>query len=214
MSMAFSRNPQYYILTVMLPAQLLCLLSLGSFLVPATDLADRLSVSLTMVLTMVALRSQAASDLPKLAHLTLLDLHLLASLAFTFATAAANVLGAKASRQTLSTWGDLDKGCACFLLVVHCGSWFALALVHWAARLHSHATMARHEAGARIRVDEEDGIGDSAARSHGKNVLRADLRRMGGSVAEAVTSWFSNTNIQRSYGSRARRSSRLTSARS
>ena len=46
----------------MLPAQLLCLLSLGSFLVPATDLADRLSVSLTMVLTMVALRSQVGWD--------------------------------------------------------------------------------------------------------------------------------------------------------
>ena len=51
MSLAVVRKPGYYILNVLLPVQLLCLLSLGAFLVPVHDVADRLSVSLTMVLT-------------------------------------------------------------------------------------------------------------------------------------------------------------------
>ena len=74
---------------------MLCLLALGSFLVPYQDIADRLSVSLTMVLTTVAYRSQAAVDLPKISHLTLLDIHLLGSLFFTSAVAVANVAAAR-----------------------------------------------------------------------------------------------------------------------
>eukprot|EP00966_Prymnesium_polylepis_P142913 3299389-Prymnesium_polylepis.1 len=57
------------------PIQLLALLSLASFVFPPDSLADRLSVSLTMLLTTVAYRSQSSADLPKLGHLPFLVRH-------------------------------------------------------------------------------------------------------------------------------------------
>ena len=200
MSMAVRRKPAYILTSVLLPVQLLCLLCLGSFCLPNTELADRLSVSLTMVLTTVAYRSQviydrhsapvmlltphhppylpcisqAAADLPKISHLTLVDVQILTSLAFTALVAFANL----ASYQLGSE--RFDRLCAATMVALHVAGWLLLVLGGWAAHMHGLEAIAKHESGGRIRVDS----GDEEASP--TRVLRRSLTHVGVSVGHAA----------------------------
>merc|ERR1712079_582298 len=54
----------------------ICLCSFAVFAIEGTELADRLSVVFTMLLTAVAFKIVVADTLPKVAYTTLLDLYL------------------------------------------------------------------------------------------------------------------------------------------
>ena len=135
------------------------MLALGALFIEPKALADRLSVSLTMVLTSVAYRSQAAADLPKLAHLTFLDIHLLGSLVFTALVAASNVLVARLPDESISRW---DARSSAALVLLHMLSWLLLGAGCWAALAHGRETLAKHEDGQRIRQDDADYGGGSS----------------------------------------------------
>lgn len=65
-----------------LPNFLLSVLVFTSWAIPAEELADRLSVTLTLVLTSVAFKYMVAQELPKISYLTLLDKYILMSFFF------------------------------------------------------------------------------------------------------------------------------------
>ena len=152
MSMAFRRSPRYYLFSVILPTQTLSLLSLGTFLIAPADLADRLSVSLTLVLTVASYSSAASADLPKLGHLTFLDRHLLSSILFTVLVAGASLLEA-------TEWGVSHLGGAtgAWLFALHLLSWFLLAASCFAADAAGRERLRRHDDGAFVAHDVATG---------------------------------------------------------
>lgn len=88
------RRPGYFISNVALPSWIATTLSALSFAVPREDLADRLSITLTMLLTAAAYKIIVSSSLPPIASLTLLDTYVLGCTAFTVLAAVQNVVGA------------------------------------------------------------------------------------------------------------------------
>jgi hypothetical protein len=89
--MSVKRYAGSYVWNIILPLMLITLMSLGAFAVPFEDVADRLSVSMTMVLTAVAFKLQISQDIPKVHSPTTLDWYVLASFFVIFAVVAENV---------------------------------------------------------------------------------------------------------------------------
>ena len=66
--------------------------SLGSFAVPYEDVADRLSVTITIMLTAVAFKFQIGSDTPNVSTSTQMDKFVLAAFTFIFLITILNIV--------------------------------------------------------------------------------------------------------------------------
>lgn len=87
-----TRRHGYYLWNVFLPTFLLTILAGTTYAVPRVNVAERLGVVLTLLLTSVAFKFVVAQGLPKISYNTCLDCYVLIS--FIFLTAAAwNVAG-------------------------------------------------------------------------------------------------------------------------
>ena len=89
------RRPFFYAMNVMVPVMLINVLTAGAFAIPYEDLADRLSVSVTMVLTSVAFKLHLATLLPALSYLTALDYFVIVSFVFGVLVALENIVAQK-----------------------------------------------------------------------------------------------------------------------
>lgn len=67
------RRPEFFIWNAALPIGALTSMAFGAFTVPWTDIADRFSVTLTLLLTLVAYKLVISTSLPQVSYLTLLD---------------------------------------------------------------------------------------------------------------------------------------------
>lgn len=72
-SLEMTRNPGFYIWQVFVPLFFLIMIASTVFFLPAEDLADRINVIVTSLLTVVALSYAVHADLPKIAYLTAID---------------------------------------------------------------------------------------------------------------------------------------------
>ncbi|EQC26723.1 hypothetical protein SDRG_15452 [Saprolegnia diclina VS20] len=95
-SIVLQRKPGYYITNILLPMGLLTYLGFLSFAIesPNTRLAtpDRLSISLTLLLTAVAYKFVVAGAIPQIPYMTTLDMHTTLSFVFLTTTAVENAL--------------------------------------------------------------------------------------------------------------------------
>ena len=118
------RRPGYYIVNVVVPTGLIVLLCACQFQIAAEDVAERMSVSLTLLLTTIAFKLVTSSMMPAVAYLTLLDRYVtLSSLMNFLAVLAAPVaaeMGATFDRVVLWVWLGLWA-------VLHC--WFAARIL-------------------------------------------------------------------------------------
>lgn len=85
-SVLLRRRSLYYVWNIYLPMFLLTLMTGANLVIPVCEVADRLSVNLTLILTAVAYKFIAAQDLPNVAYLTFLDTHVLVCLGSLFAS--------------------------------------------------------------------------------------------------------------------------------
>jgi len=100
-SILISRRSGYVLTNVALPMAVYAFMSLSQFSVPMTDTADRLSVSITLVLVVAAYKFSISSFIPKLPYLTLLDKYVLACFLFVSASVMeASIVGFGLIRQT------------------------------------------------------------------------------------------------------------------
>ncbi|XP_028419262.1 gamma-aminobutyric acid receptor subunit gamma-2-like, partial [Dendronephthya gigantea] len=83
-SLTFQRQMGYYILQVYIPTIFLVLLSWLAFLMEATDIANRLALEVTMILSIVFLLGNSNSSLPHLSYAKASDLFIIASFGFIF----------------------------------------------------------------------------------------------------------------------------------
>lgn len=90
--MTMQRNPVYYISNIILPLFLLSTMVLASTLPSVELLNERMSISLSLVLTVVAVKFTTASYLPPVGYLTSLDKYVLASLLFVLCVALENCI--------------------------------------------------------------------------------------------------------------------------
>ena len=103
-SIYFSRRPAFYMTNVMMPMTVLTLLGPLSNAIEADGsvmgTGDRLSVSLTLLLTAVAYKFIVASSLPQVSYLTALDTQVLICFGFLVISAIENVLYPYLSART------------------------------------------------------------------------------------------------------------------
>jgi hypothetical protein len=77
MKLIIVRKCTYWTLNVVLPLFFMVCCSLVSFVLPPEDVPNRLSVSLTMMLTMIAFKFIVTDKLPPVSYLTLIDSYIL-----------------------------------------------------------------------------------------------------------------------------------------
>jgi hypothetical protein len=90
--MTVDRRMGFYTLNVIFPVYLLVNLSFTSFIIEPLELADRLDVTLTLLLTLVALKFVIVQYLPTTSYVTYLDKYVLCSFVFVTMVAIQNVI--------------------------------------------------------------------------------------------------------------------------
>ncbi len=128
------RQAAFYIWKVLIPLVLLVAVSWSVFWMENENLAERLGVSLTGILTVVAYQFIVADYLPRISYLTFMDAVLFTSFAMMVLTIVENVW-AKASSATDSQAGDermrrFDKTCRWLFPTVYGGLLVILALTY------------------------------------------------------------------------------------
>ncbi|KAJ8036459.1 Neuronal acetylcholine receptor subunit alpha-9-II [Holothuria leucospilota] len=96
------RKPAYYMWNVALVIFLILGLSFTSFSVEADAPADRLSVTVTLLLTAVAFKFVVSSSLPTISYLTLLDKYVLWSLIFQCLMVVQNAVAVIFQKRNIS----------------------------------------------------------------------------------------------------------------
>jgi len=84
LALMVTRRPGYYLWNVFFMVFVLGSLSFTAYAVPAGEVADRLSVLLTLVLSVVAFKYVLAQALPAISYLTMLDKYNIAAVATMF----------------------------------------------------------------------------------------------------------------------------------
>lgn len=134
------RESMYYLWNIVLPMMLINGISIGTFAVPRTDVADRLGVSMTMVLTAVAFKLEISAGLPDLSYLTRLDQFVLVSFMFIGGISVENALA--------FYWLDDDQDSTVmyiFMAVYAIGTAFMVAAVTYKLMRLKDITRGRHQ---------------------------------------------------------------------
>jgi len=100
-----ARKPGYFIWNVALPIFFLSILATTSWAVDVEDVADRLSISLTVLLAVVAYKFVIQSLLPELSYLTYLDIYVLMCLISLFVIIMENAWIGDSEKETGFIWG-------------------------------------------------------------------------------------------------------------
>ena len=75
-SLRFTRNPTYFVFNILFPLFVIVICGFSVFAIPSDEIADRLSVSLTVLLTFAAFQSIRGDSLPNTAELSILDYYI------------------------------------------------------------------------------------------------------------------------------------------
>eukprot|EP00658_Telonema_sp_P-2_P076456 TRINITY_DN6695_c0_g2_i1.p1 TRINITY_DN6695_c0_g2~~TRINITY_DN6695_c0_g2_i1.p1 ORF type:complete len:447 (+),score=125.23 TRINITY_DN6695_c0_g2_i1:106-1446(+) len=84
--MFVSRKSSVWLTNTVFPLTMITSLCFTQFAIPSTDVADRLSVSSTLLLSLVAMKYTVSDKLPDIPYLTTLDLYLFMCMFFTVAS--------------------------------------------------------------------------------------------------------------------------------
>ena len=116
----------------MLPMFMLVVMSASSFFIEAKEIQDRLSASLTLVLTAVAYKYNVVQTVPPIGHLTWLDKYNIMCFFFLFLVVAENCAAKKF--PSLEPWfiGILVGGFTLSILWFALWAWLA---VRWPSRI-------------------------------------------------------------------------------
>ena len=120
MSVTATRIPDYYVCNIFVPQVILSACAFAAFAISPDDLADRLSVVLTLVLASVAFKFTVSQDLPKIPYMTFLDRFVMGHFIFLGILTLENVLATVFSKTVTRR---LDRIAFCILIT-------AFLLVH------------------------------------------------------------------------------------
>ena len=126
------RHPGYYVWNIVLPMFMLVVMSTSSFFIDHEQIQDRLSASLTLVLTAVAYKYNVVQTVPPIGHLTWLDKYNIMCFFFLFLVVVENCAAKKC--PSLEPWfiGILVGGFTLSILWFALWAWLA---VRWPSRI-------------------------------------------------------------------------------
>lgn len=161
--------------TQVLPMSLLSFMTLLSFKVPAKHVADRASITLTLLLTAVAYKQVTDSMLPAISYLTLID-KFIAACVFQIGA----VVGESALAEDRSDLFDWYGLLVCLLVWALTHAYFGVSAalmlrrrhVEWATRVEllEHRTIRRETAYARVLVRQlTDRVGGRRNTTNGRD---------------------------------------------
>ena len=100
------RKYNYYLWNIAAMVNMISFLAFTSFAIERNDTGKRLSVSLTLLLTVVAFKNFVSSILPKVSYLTLMDKYVLFNVAFIFLVSVQNAVVGKVSGPSEKEYYD------------------------------------------------------------------------------------------------------------
>ena len=83
-ALTFQRRTGYYILQIYIPSMFLAVLSWLGFLMKSTDIADRVALQITMILSIVVLHGGTNTSLPPVSYAKASDWFIIVSFGFIF----------------------------------------------------------------------------------------------------------------------------------
>jgi hypothetical protein len=126
-SLMVQRRPGYALINVALPMAGVATLCFVQFLLPVTDITDRLSISLTLLLTAAAYKFAISTMIPAISYLTMLDRYVLVCTGVIFAIVLESAVLYKAAESDPKAARNADLGTATVLfglfMIFHV--WFA-----------------------------------------------------------------------------------------
>ena len=131
------RKYSYFINNIVILMFIITLLSFVSFAVDSSETGEKLSVSLTLLLTSVAFKFVVTSSLPPVSYMTILDRYILGSLLFIFLITVDNSLASWVKKKTKSNnfeWYSLYVAIVLFVLMHIYFLWLSVRAVLVAAR--------------------------------------------------------------------------------
>eukprot|EP00440_Ansanella_granifera_P007936 gb/GFBE01008584.1/.p1 GENE.gb/GFBE01008584.1/~~gb/GFBE01008584.1/.p1 ORF type:complete len:412 (+),score=78.02 gb/GFBE01008584.1/:1-1236(+) len=132
------RHARFYIVNIMVPMFVFVLFAATSFCVPREEVADRLSVSLMLVLVSVAFRFTVPTPLPPIGYFSLLDWHTANCNAFITLIVAENAVAGKLFGPDARS--DKSEGMLCGIIlgvfVLLDGMLSAVIFCRWRANHH------------------------------------------------------------------------------
>mmetsp|Transcript_1385 Transcript_1385/g.5129 ORF Transcript_1385/g.5129 Transcript_1385/m.5129 type:complete len:433 (-) Transcript_1385:109-1407(-) len=129
------RIPWFFLRNIVLLQLMLSLLALTAFLVPASDIADRMSIILTILLTSVAFKFVIADVLPRLPYDTFIDNFLMLNMCMLFVCALSSAL------TNIGAFGferDLDG-------LISTLAFYGIGLLVWCVRVFQYVSNHRSE---------------------------------------------------------------------
>eukprot|EP00037_Helgoeca_nana_P018217 m.174172 g.174172 ORF g.174172 m.174172 type:complete len:385 (+) comp24352_c0_seq3:1995-3149(+) len=111
-SIIIERQPGFFWWNAIFPTFLFTNLTFLSMAIPAEEAADRLAVTVSLILTAGAYKIIAANAVPEIPHLTLLDQYVVGSLVISSLVAVQNTIG------ELTEDTDLDRLCGRVLMAL------------------------------------------------------------------------------------------------
>eukprot|EP00494_Astrolonche_serrata_P028513 UN28780 len=119
-----ARQPQFYLTNVVGMMFVVSLLCVASFGIDAEDIADRLSVTLTMMLTAVAFKFIVGDQLPKVPYSTYLDSYLQYTMGFMFSLSVYFCVAPHIFEDTLEDTDLIFLYVFSGIFVLYSGLWF------------------------------------------------------------------------------------------
>lgn len=110
-SMQVRRHASNYMYNIILPTATLVSLAFCSFTVPVNEVADRASITLTLLLSIIAYKLIIKDELPKVNFLTLIDFYILASMAIVAMISFANAVVGNGVEEITDDVRQMDYEC-------------------------------------------------------------------------------------------------------
>jgi hypothetical protein len=137
-TLQFSRLTQHYFWNIITPTLIMVTLSFMSFTVPVNEVADRASITLTLLLSIIAYKFIIKDELPKVNFMTLIDKYILASMCIVSAVGFANAIVGNGADEITEDLKSADKTCKWILgtLWTSCNVGFMCLIVYRLRRSH------------------------------------------------------------------------------
>merc|ERR1711865_134827 len=144
------RRYDYYLWNVMVPQFLITMLGVTVYGIPIDDVADRMSVTLALVLTAVAFKFTVTENLPQVSYLTYLDYFTLMNMLFLVVLGLENLIASKWSSDK-DEIEEFDEHALFYILCLYVGTMACFGII--GVTLHKLRSSA---ANAREGIDHTD----------------------------------------------------------
>jgi len=152
------RHATNYLYNIILPTAVLVCLAFCSFTVPLSEVADRSSITLTLLLSIIAYKLIIKDELPKVNFLTLIDKYILASMTIVAMISFGNAAVGHGVDQITDRHRRKDYECRVVLASawVLCNLWFIIRIIM--RKRAAHYRISEHQRMCHERLEKSSEV--------------------------------------------------------